>query len=1194
MQELLTTSALREEISRRLERESDAAWRIQGLRGGATDFVLAALSAEWKRPVLIVVDCPERAERLADGLRAVLGEPFDAPFLDRRVHVMPARESPPLEMISPPSEVIAGRTAALYQAARGDRPIVVAPLAALAERVPPPEDLLPSCRYLVVGDELEREPFVDDLEQLGYRRAGVVEEPGEAAVRGGIIDLWSPGSSHPCRIELFGDSIESLRTFDAGEQRSIEQVEELVVLPAHPFPLERLADAAVRRAVQARCNELLVAASERRRLDTDMAAAAHFPGVELLFPYCSSGVASMSDYLPADVVTFVVDPPAVEARLDGWRRDLDEARDAANANGLFYPPVERLFVQPSELRDMLGRKPLVEVDELETVATGASDRRCLRIEVRGNEALQAARAQARRLRSGDRLAPMVEELRALADGGGRLAIVVADDTQRARAEHLMDLCGVRRRHHVRGLGRLLDAGTDGVLVTTGVLESGFQLPADGITVLTDADLFGRQRRPARRRRVSRARALTALAEASPGDYMVHVDHGIGRYHGLKHMVVGETEGDFIHLEYAGGDRYYLPIDRINLVEKYTGAGGTPPPLSRLGSAAWERTKKRAKESVLKLAAELLDLEAFRAVHTRPPFAADAGPDFEDFEAQFPFEETEGQKEAIAQVVADLARDKPMDRVVCGDVGYGKTEVALRAAYLTVMGGRQVAFLVPTTVLARQHADTIRARFAEYPVEIAMLSRFNSRAENQSIVERLAAGTIDIVVGTHRLLQRDVRFARLGLLVVDEEHRFGVRDKERIKRMRREVDVLTMTATPIPRTLQLALAGVRDLSLIETPPVDRLAIRTYVARYDEALIKQAIERELARNGQVFFVHHRVASIESMARRVGELVPSARIAVAHGQMKEDQLDRVMADFLSGRRDVLVCTSIIESGLDISNANTIVINRADTFGLAQLYQIRGRVGRSSRRAYAYLLVPSQERISEDARRRLTVLQELDDLGSGFRLAAHDMEIRGAGNLLGKEQSGHVAAVGFDLFMRMMEEASAELRGRTTSPAIEPEIDLGAEAFLPESYVDDVGERLMCYKRMANADSRESLEAIVDELTDRFGPPPRPVRDLVRVMGLRPGLKKLAAESLKAGGGTVALRFHESSPIDPDALVELTRRGQGRYRLRPGGVLTMKLTGGEWDERVGEIEELIERLSDLAVVGDKQGGDDERVHVG
>ncbi|RMD81930.1 MAG: transcription-repair coupling factor, partial [Candidatus Dadabacteria bacterium] len=675
-------------------------------------------------------------------------------------------------------------------------------------------------------------------------------------------------------------------------------------------------------------------------------------------------------------------------------------------------------------------------------------------------------------------------------------------------------------------------------------------------------------------------------------YMVHVDHGIGIYRGLKHMVVGDTEGDFIHLEYAGGDRYYLPVDRINLVEKYTGAGGSPPQLARLGSSAWARTKKRAKESILKMAAELLELEAYRAVHARSPLAG-VDVDFEQFEAQFPFEETEGQLEAIAAVVSDLQREKPMDRVVCGDVGYGKTEVALRAAYLTVMGGRQVAFLVPTTVLARQHAETIRQRFADYPVEVAMLSRFNSRSENERIVRGLAAGTIDIVVGTHRLLQQDVRFARLGLLVIDEEHRFGVRAKEAIKRMRREVDVLTMTATPIPRTLQLALSGVRDLSLIETPPVDRLAIRTYVARYDEALIKQAIERELARQGQVFFVHHRVASIDAMAAKVAALVPRARVAVAHGQMKERELDRVMSDFLAHRSDVLVCTSIIESGLDIPNANTIIINRADTFGLAQLYQIRGRVGRSSRRAYAYLLVPNQRVISEEARRRLAVLQELDELGSGFRLAAHDLEIRGAGNLLGKEQSGHISAVGFDLFMRMMEEATAELRGRPPAPAIEPEIDLGAEAFLPEQYVDDIGERLLFYKRMANAEDQAALDAILEELADRYGPPPRPVHDLVRLMALRPRLKRLAIESLKADRHAITLRFHESSPLDPALLVELTRAHPDRLRLRPGGVLTVRPVPQEWDARVAEVERLLDVLESSVAEVARRGAHEQQVRT-
>ena len=575
------------------------------------------------------------------------------------------------------------------------------------------------------------------------------------------------------------------------------------------------------------------------------------------------------------------------------------------------------------------------------------------------------------------------------------------------------------------------------------------------------------------------------------------------------------------------------------------------------------------------------------MHTRKTFA-EASADFEEFEGHFPFEETEGQKTAIADVVQDLGGPKPMDRLVCGDVGYGKTEVALRAAYLAAMGGRQVAFLVPTTVLARQHYDTVRARFDGYPLQCAMLSRFNTREENVRVVAGLAAGTIDVVVGTHRLLQKDVRFARLGLLVVDEEHRFGVAAKERVKKLRREVDVLTMTATPIPRTLQLALTGVRDLSLIETPPVDRLAIRTYVARHDEGLIKQAMEREIARGGQVFYVHNRVASIATVASRLRELCPKARIAVGHGQMDESELERVMLGFLAHESDVLVCTSIIESGLDIPNANTIVIDRADTFGLAQLYQIRGRVGRSHRRAFAYMLVPHDRVITEEARRRLEVLQELDDLGSGFRVAAHDMEIRGAGNLLGKQQSGHVAAVGFDLFMEMMEEATKELRGQTAGPHVEPEIEIGAEAFLPDDYIPDIGERLLMYKRLANAESREALDGLAEEIVDRFGPLPRQAKEFLRVMALRPALKRLAVESLKANEGAVALRFHSDSSVNRELLLRLATESPRRFAVRPGGVFTLALQTEDWEAMVDAVDGFLADLESSAAAATKSSGNE------
>ena len=1148
-------------------------WRLQGLTRGAIPYLVGALVDELVRPALVVTADGRAAEELVAGLQTVLGERPAQGFLERRIHPFPAREAPPLEMVSAPPEIEASRLAALYQLSQMKRPLVVASVEALLARTMPPAALAEAALYLVVGDDIDLDELGRKLVSIGYRRTGLVEEPGDAAVRGGIIDFWPPGSDYPCRVELFGDTVESIRYFDPTDQRSFGETEEMAVLPAAAFAPERLGEAAVRRLVHERCNELMVAAGERRQLDTHLAEGGAFPGFELLMPYVHETPAWLGDYLPETAIVLVVDPPAVETALGDAIDLLGEAQVAADEAGTFYPAVDRLYAETGVVRALLARRPLVELDVVEALESSgeAGDRRWL-IGAGGNESIVAARARVKASRADTRFRPMVDELER--SRAGRLVVLAADPTQLERLAHLLEL------HDVEGVARAPDLRTavrgeaDRLWLVVGHLEEGFRLPADGLVVVTDEEIFGERRPMSRRRKVSRARALTALTQLQPGDHMVHVDHGVGIYRGLKHIVAGGTEGDFIHLEYAGGDRLYLPVDRINLVEKYTGSGTGSPPLARLGGTVWTRTKKRAKESILKLAHELLELEAFRAVNVRDAFVA-PDLDYEEFEAHFPFEETDDQKKAIRQVVEDLVAEKPMDRVVCGDVGYGKTEVALRAAYLAATGGRQVAVLVPTTVLARQHYDTFKQRFDGYPIRVEMLSRFHTAVENKEVVAGLKNGSVDIVIGTHRLLQRDVPFGRLGLLVIDEEHRFGVKAKEKIKQLRREVDVLTLTATPIPRTLQLALTGVRDLSLIETPPVDRLAIRTYVARYDEGLIKQAVERELARGGQTFFVHNRVASIADVARRVAELAPKARVAVAHGQMNEGDLEKVMLGFLAHESDVLVCTSIIESGLDIPNANTILVNRADSFGLAQLYQIRGRVGRSHRRAYAYLLVPGERVITEQARQRLSVLQQLDDLGSGFRIAAHDMEIRGAGNLLGKEQSGHVAAVGFDLFMQMMEEAAGELRGSPIGPRVEPEIELGSEAYIPEGYIEDIGERLLVYKRMANASEPAGMTAIAEELADRFGPLPRQVQAFVRIMALRPSLKALAVESLKASEGIVSMRFHEDSPVDRAELVRLVSEEPERFRLRPAGVFTMSVDRAGWSVMVDEVEDFLAALA-------------------
>ena len=681
-------------------------------------------------------------------------------------------------------------------------------------------------------------------------------------------------------------------------------------------------------------------------------------------------------------------------------------------------------------------------------------------------------------------------------------------------------------------------------------------------------------RARRGRRERPADVFASLAALAPNDYVVHVDHGVAIYRGLKHMQVADTEGDYLHLEYEGGDRLYVPVDRINVVQRYVSADSAAPPLDKLGGTSWERVKAKTKESLLAMAHELLKVYAAREAHGRQPYAQ-SDPLYQEFVARFPFEETTGQLRAIDEVLDDMTSGKPMDRLVCGDVGFGKTEVAMRAAFLAVFGGKQVAVLVPTTILAQQHLETFQTRFRGYPITIEMLSRFRTTAEIKETVAGLASRRVDIVIGTHRLLQKDVQFHELGLLVVDEEHRFGVKDKERIRALKAAVDVLTLTATPIPRTLNMSLSGIRDLSVIETPPVDRLAIRTYVTKYDEGVIRDAIVRELARGGQVFLVHNRVESITQLARRVSELVPEAKVDVAHGQMAEAELERAMLGFMHGGTNVLVTSAIIESGLDIPNANTLIVNRADTFGLAQLYQIRGRVGRSHHRAYAYLLIPGEHLITPDAQKRLRVLQELDDLGGGFRLAAHDLEIRGAGNLLGKQQTGHIGAVGLELYTHMLEQAVREVRGEAAEPEMEPEIQLGIPAYVPDQYVPDVNQRLMLYKRLAGIRGVPDLDVIRDELLDRYGPIPPLVDTLLQVMALRRWLKDLHVTQARRRGDGVLIEFAPSTPVPVATLLDFIRGSKGRLRMVSGSALLVRPDATDHDGMVAELTSLLQKLA-------------------
>ncbi|MCK4502734.1 MAG: transcription-repair coupling factor, partial [Desulfuromonadales bacterium] len=673
--------------------------------------------------------------------------------------------------------------------------------------------------------------------------------------------------------------------------------------------------------------------------------------------------------------------------------------------------------------------------------------------------------------------------------------------------------------------------------------SGFYLADEKLNVISEEEIFGRRSHRPKKTGRHRARELmTSLAELKKEDYIVHADHGVGRYLGLTHIKTGTLEGDFLHLQYAGNDKLYLPIERIEKVQKYIGGEGYTPKLDKMGGQGWEKARLKARAAVEELARQLLELYAKREL--RQGFAY-SPPDqlFREFEATFPHEETIDQQQAIDDILADMQSPKPMDRLICGDVGYGKTEVALRAAVKAVLDGKQVAVLVPTTVLASQHWQSFQQRLTDFPITVEMVSRFRSSAENRTTLENAAVGKIDILIGTHRLLQRDVRFKDLGLVVVDEEQRFGVSHKEKLKQLRAEVDILTLTATPIPRTLHMSMTGMRDLSVIETAPVDRLAIRTYVSRFDDELIRQAIIRELRRGGQVYFVHNRVQTIAAMAEQLRQLVPEAKIAVGHGQMAEKELEQVMLDFIAGKSNLLVASTIIENGLDIPSANTIIVNRADRFGLSQLYQLRGRVGRSDRRAYAYLLIPGEAVLTSDARKRLQVLQELTELGAGFRIASHDLELRGAGDLLGGKQSGPIAAIGFELYTELLEETIDRLRGKEHEERIDPEIRLGLSAFFPENYLPDPNQRLQFYQRMAAVDNDDDLFSLVEELRDRYGEPPVAGEILIGTMRLRILLKKLCVELLEYDGKQLSLLFHSSTSISPELIRKLITEQPDRY---------------------------------------------------
>jgi transcription-repair coupling factor (superfamily II helicase) len=1100
---------------------------LSGLMGPARSLAEAAIIHKTAGPVLVVVADERRLAPALSDLKSLLS----ALGVARRVRDFPAFALDPYRGVSPHLEVTSARLEALVSLLDGGDDVVFATASALLYRTVAPEILRRGMRQLRPGESLEAGELQRHLVDGGYRYEDPVTTPGDFARRGGIIDVFPPGDSGPLRLELLGDELEEIRTFDPQTQRTTGALSEVRIVPASEWP----------------------ASSEHlEQLSLEDAGAA---GLAFRLPRHGDFQASLFDYLPAGLL--LVEEPAqvMRAAETEWERVLasfEQAEIEADA-----------FATPSELLMDLG---MLE-DAFESRAITLQE-----LGIFGEETRHVSTTILPSFRG--RVAEFVQELRRHIDHNELVRVFVSGEGMAQRAVELLSEAGLtagRARNEDTGQ----PSGEGHVVLEHGHLSQSFVVPELSLAVFTASDVFAEPPAPPARKRGTLRRFLSDFRDLAVGDYVVHTEHGIGVFSGLKQLEAGDTS-EFVVLEYSGGDKLYVPVDRLDYLEKFSSSEAAKPKLDKLGGSGWERVKKRVRKSMRDMARELLKLYAARKSAPGHSFASDSAW-MSEFEALFEFDETPDQLQAIVDVKRDMEAPSPMDRLVCGDVGYGKTEVAMRAVFKAVSDGKQAAVLVPTTILAFQHLNTFQQRFAPFPVRVEMLSRFRARKEQKQIVEDVAAGKVDIVIGTHRLLSKDVAFHDLGLLVVDEEQRFGVTHKERLKGLRHGVDALTLTATPIPRTLHMSLSGIRDLSVIETPPKDRMAIHTSIVRLDATVLTEAIRFELGRGGQVYFVHNRVSSIYSLASYLHRLVPEARIIVGHGQMKETELENVMLRFVRGEFDVLVSTTIIENGLDIPLVNTLLVNRADRFGLSQLYQLRGRVGRSNRRAYAYLLIPDEGHLTPIARRRLAAIREFSELGAGFRIAALDLELRGAGNLLGGEQHGHIDAVGFDLYCRLLDETVRELSGEeAVASSARANLNLRIELRLPEEFIPDINQRMSIYKRSSSARDRETLEQLQEETRDRFGPLPEKVLQFFEYARLQVVADDLRLAKVDREKGALVFRLTPDTGIAPGRLVQLAKALPAR--VRPDGddaLVRVELAGSEPAEILTTLREVLLQLA-------------------
>jgi transcription-repair coupling factor (superfamily II helicase) len=1136
-----------------------------GLLRSARPALLAALARDLERPLLVVVGQVERMTALVESLRTWLPAAAGTAAGSEEQRVMRLPEPLPHFYERAPwnREAVSGRLRVLTALAAETPIVVVASARALIQPTMPRRQFRRGTRSLVPGQLLDMERTLATWVGLGYRSAPVVEAPGEFSRRGGILDVFPPAAAAPIRIELFGDEIESLRHFDPATQRSQSQLERALITPA----TEALPRFGPRVAELLSAWDLSALSEDDADLFArDREALANgttFDGIEFYLPLLYSHPATLLDYFPpAGLVILEDEDELVGAWAELESHALDLQRSAQKA-GLLPPHYPRSYVSWDDWRAALTDRPVLELgygaDAEPEGATSA-----------------LARAFTPGPRFGGQLKPLVGHMRGALTAGERVVVVSR------QVRRLAELWG-QEDSFITPLPALTTPPEGRLTFVHAALAEGWsvQVPSERWPVthlLTDAEIFGWARPKPRRRRPRKVAPETFFADMTPGDFVVHIEHGIGVFRGLTTLQLEDMEREYLLVQYAGRSKLYVPIHQADRLSRYVGATDRPPHLHTLGGVGWSRVREQAQRAAAEVAQELLELYAARETVVGHAFTPDV-PWQAELEAAFPYIETEDQLQAIEEVKADMEKPQPMDRLVCGDVGYGKTEVALRAAFKAVMDGKQVAILVPTTVLAQQHYNTFRERLRPFPVEVEMLSRFRSRQEQLEVLGQLAANRVDIVIGTHRLLSKDVRFNDLGLLIIDEEQRFGVTHKERLKQMRTEVDVLTMTATPIPRTLYMSLTGARDISTIDTPPEERLPVRTHVGQYADDVVRHAVLREVDRGGQVFFVHNRVGGIEQIRRRLEQLLPEVTLGVAHGQMHETELERVMLRFVRGEIDVLISTNIIESGLDIPNANTLVVNRADWFGLAQLYQLRGRVGRGAQRAYSYFLYDNPRRLSDDARRRLETIREASELGAGFTIAMRDLEIRGAGDILGTRQHGHISAVGFDLYTRLLAQAVRELKARETGEPFTPTlpapitIDLPLPVFIPVDYVPDDTLRLRLYRRMAQLATLDEVDALAAEMADRFGPIPDEVDNLLYQLRLKVLAGTAGVEAIALDDGKLAVRCERLEQVNRVGLQRRLGRGV-RVSRRAAWVPYAGMPQQEW--RVLLVQTL-EMLSEL-----------------